>query len=380
MVRLVILRILEGYFRHRWLYLFPIVLMLAIGILSFIIGNLRYIAEGVLYVQKGSLLTELTSIRDTGFSYNTPAQDTSTELTDLLRTDSFIRAIIQKTDLESKMGEGGKTVENTINDVREAIWVVPIGNNLISFNAAYEDPIVAFQLVNGTIENFIQWKKNSERVESETAYNFFETLLNSYKNDLEATRNELQNYMTTHPPPDRGDRPDLEIIEIERLQSDLQLAGTRYANAQDSIESARLAIAQVESDTNQTYVLIDNPTIPVEPEVSLRDMALQLAIFVTAGIILSVIGIGGSVILNRSFLFPVDVRSLLELPVLASIPDMTESKKSARAKKKKTKKERTAPEISDQLTESPSLNGNPDVDSASPESPESTEALEEIKP
>jgi capsular polysaccharide biosynthesis protein len=289
-----------------------------------------------------------------------------------MRTNAFIRAIILKTELEEKMGEGTKVVEDTITEARESVWAIPLGNNQVLISAAHEDPNVAYQLVNTTIENFIQWKKNSQQVESETAFNFFEDLLNVYKDDLEATRTELENYLISHPEPERGNRPDLELLEIERLQSDLQLAGTRFAKAQDSVESARLALAQVESDTNQTYILIDNPTIPIEPEFSLKDVAVQIALFIVSGIVLSIIGVGGSVLLDRSFRFPVDVRNLLELPVLASIPDMAEPKKtkrnnreSDRAAKKVAKEERKISKNASLSPDKPFLNGNPEVDSDS---------------
>jgi len=367
MIRLVLLRILESYFKHRWLYLLPTVALSIVGAVYLTVREPEYLAKGVVFVQKESLLAELTSVRDVGFSFNTPAQDIATELTDLMQTDAFIRAIVQKTDLEANMDDGPTAVEETIDTARKSIWAVPLGRNQIFIGATFDDPQVAYQLVNATIENFIQWKINSDRVESETALGFFQELLNTYKTSLEATREELKNYLIAHPEPARGERPDLELLEIARLQSELQVAGTRYSNVLDSVESARLALAQVQSNANQTYIVIDQPVIPVKPEVSRRDLALELAIFMAVGVVLSAIGIGGSALLDRSFLFPVDVVNLTGLPILASFPQVRPSKEVKPRKNKASNGEKASLLSTQPASPAPSSNGNTDVDAVSPQ-------------
>ncbi len=334
MFRLVLLRILESYFQHRWLYMIPVVLMTAMSGVYLTLKEPAYIAKGIVYVQKESLLAQLTSVRDVGFSYNTPAQETATELSDLMQTDAFIRAIIQKTELEEKMTEAPSVVNDTIDEVRGDVWASPLGNNQILIGASYDNPLVAFQLVSATIDNFKQWKINSDRIESETALIFFEGLLATYKIDLESTRQDLEDYLQNNPEPPRGDRPELEILQIDRLKSELQQANSRFAKAFDNVESARLALAQVDSNATQTYILIDNPIQPTEPESSLKTMAIEIVLFVVVGVMLSVIGIGGSALLDRSFRFPVDAHNLVKLSVLASIPDVTVPRKLSRRQKK----------------------------------------------
>ncbi len=323
MVRLVLLRLSESYFRHRWLYLVPIALFIGAAGVYYAVREPKYRADGVVYVQKESLLASLTSIRDVPFSWNTPAKDTSTEILDLLQTDAFVRAIIIKTDLEEQMAEGPQAVEDTIEEARKAVWAIPLGNNQVQVSAAHEDPQIAYQLVNAIIENYIEWKVNGDRVEGEAALSFFENLTQVYKEELETARQELEDYLRTHPEPLRGNRPDLEMVEIERLQSKLRLAETRYAKALDNVENARLALAQVDNDANQTYLIIDAPTVPLEPEVSLKQTVLELGVFIAVGFLLSGIGIGGGALLDRTFRFPVDVQNLLSLPVLATVPEVT---------------------------------------------------------
>ncbi|MCB9135438.1 MAG: lipopolysaccharide biosynthesis protein [Anaerolineales bacterium] len=330
MIRLVLLRILESYFRHRWIYLLPPILLVFAGVSYLLLQEPAFLAKGVLFVQQESFIAQLTSVRDVGFTWNSPAQEVATEFTDLMKTDAFARAIIQKTNLESSMSNGPEVVQDILDEVRKDVWAVPQGQNQVLFNASYTDPEVTSQLVSASINNFIEWKTNSERVDSETALEFFQDLSNTYQEEYDAAREALVNYLIAHPEPLRGNRPDQEQLEIDQLQSDLQTVEARYSRALDNVENARLSLAQIESNANQTYILIDAPVTPDKPEISRKSMAITLAIFGVVGVLLSLIGIGSSTLVNRSFMFPVDVVNLTGLPVLSSFPVSPKSKKQGK--------------------------------------------------
>jgi len=324
MIRLFLLRFFESYFRHRWLYLLPIVVTIAAAAVYFLTLEPKYSARGILYVNNESLLNSLNAVQNNDTSWwITPAQATSNELNELFHTDAFIRAVISETDLESAMDLGPEQVVESLTAVRESMWIQPLGNNQLLITASYEDPLIAYQLVHSVIDSYLQWQVNTQRIDSEVARGFFTDLIETYSADLEAAHEKMKAYLDAHPQPVRGDRPDSELVEIDRLQNEIDLASSRYMNALNKEENAKLAWTQVESDVNQTYVLLDAPSMPEKPEISKRKLALQAAIFVAAGVVISIIGITGSALLDRSFRFPMDVESRLNLPVLAGIPDLT---------------------------------------------------------
>lgn len=322
MIRLVILRILESYFRHRWLYLLPIVLMTVLGVIFVLVTKPTYTAKGVLYVETQSYLASLTDLRDSGSSWwTTPAESVNQEISELLQTDAFIRAIIQRTSLEEKMDEGSGVVDTLIEETRKNVWPTPLGNNQLQVNAVHEDPEISYQIVNAVIEGYLQWRVNADIAESEVAQSFFTDLIDTYSADLTAAREAMRNYVNAHPVPLRGDRPAEEVMEISRLQGEIDLSASRYATALDKEEETRLAMAQIESDARQTYFLIDAPTIPENPDTSLRKLALSGGIFTVIGVFLSFGLVVGAALLDRSFRFPIDVIHRLELPVLTMIPE-----------------------------------------------------------
>ena len=172
MIRLVLLRLLESYFRHRWLYLIPIVLMIGVGALSFSNATPVYIASSKLYVQEESLLASFTSVREDGFSWVTPAKATVDEFKEFLETDAFVQSIVEQTDLKEKWNKG-EDVDDVIDEMREAVWAQTVGDNLVEVASAHEDQQVTKQAVEATINSYIRWKVNADVEESSATQAFF---------------------------------------------------------------------------------------------------------------------------------------------------------------------------------------------------------------
>lgn len=322
MIRLIILRVFESYFRHRWLNLLPIVVMLIAASGFTVLSKPEYASRGTLYVQKSSLLSSLTKIQEDGFSWTTPTQIALNELSELLQTDAFIRSAIKKTDLEARMASGPTDVTSAMDEFRASIQVQMVGDNLIEVSALNRDPKLSQQFAQATIDAYTQWKLNGDQQESAVARSFFAQMIPPYQEALQKARDELKSFLQAHPQPLRGERLPEEQVQLAQLQAAIDSASSRLENALDKEESARLAQSQAESNVRQNYLLIDAPMLPLKPERSLRTVALNVVIFLVVGIILSCAGVIVGALLDRSFRFVLDVRNGLDLPVLALVPDV----------------------------------------------------------
>ncbi|GAB4214560.1 MAG: LPS biosynthesis protein [Roseiflexaceae bacterium] len=320
MVRLVTLRLLESYFRHRWLNLLPLVLMIALAGAYLMLTPPKYRAVGTIYVQRQTLLTTLTS-ENQPFSWVTPAQTTANELRELTQTDAFVRAALQQTPLEGRLAEGPRAVEETIRDFREAVVFTPLGDNLVQFAATNTNPETAQRLAQATVDTYVQWKLNADNRESIVAQEFFTAQQAPYERELKQARDEMDSYLRANPDPLRGERPTEEQIQIRLLQSNIDQAAERLSSAMEKHEAARLAQAKAESDVRQNYTVVDAPALPTRPAASLTDRAKTIAPFLAVGLVLTLAGIIGGAVLDRSVRFGIDVRHGFELPVLASLPD-----------------------------------------------------------
>ena len=320
MVRLISLRLLESYFRHRFLYLLPIVLMLAIGTGYVVRTPPKYFTSGTLYVQSQTLLTSLTSNYGNGFSWVTPAQATVNDLRELLQTNAFVRFAIQSTPLEAKMSGGQQEVNDTIDEFRSSVDFQVLGDNLVMFSGTHKDPQVAQQIAMAAVSTYVQWKLNADNQDSTVAQDFFAKILGPYQTDLDKARADLTAYLNQHPQPLRGERPASEQVQINLLQDKINKAAEQLASAKANQEQARLAQAKSESSVRQNYSVIDAPVVPSRPTTSNRDKLKTIGMFLAAGLFLSIAGIIGGALLDRSLRFPIDVRHGLDLPVLAMTP------------------------------------------------------------
>jgi uncharacterized protein involved in exopolysaccharide biosynthesis len=319
MVRIVLLRLLESYFRHRWLHLVPLLVAVLAGGVSIAIATPEYTTGGQLFVEKESLLASLTASKNDGSLWVSAAQTTTTEIQELLGTQAFVRSAIQKTDLEANMAAGQAAIDKTMSYFRDSLSIQPAGDKLVSISAKSDDPRLAQQMVLATMDAYVQWKINTDYQESVAARTFFEGLIQPYTDQLDQARSNLLDYLDQYPAPVRGDRPAQEQIEVDRLQAELSQAEDRLKTAKDNEESARLALAKSESVTRQTYLVIDQPELPLKAETSLKSLLTTLGIFVALGVFLCFVGVGASALLDRSFRFPIDVRHGLSLPVLATV-------------------------------------------------------------
>jgi capsular polysaccharide biosynthesis protein len=347
MVRLVALRLLENYFRHRWLYLLPIVLMTAAAGAYLALSKPLYLSEGTIYVRKESLLAALTQVRDDGYVWNTAANVAVTDLQELVRTEAFVRAVFDETDMKAAMADpvqAGALIEW----YRQQLTVAAMGENLIRLGITDESPATAHQLADATIRVYKAWKLNVDQQESAVAQAFFTDLISPLQKELDDARAKLDAFLEANPDPVRGERPLAEQLQIQRYQDVITSIDTRLQDAITKEESARLAMSQAESDVDQTYLLIDAPKQPTEPETSLKQMAITAAIFVAVGVILSTVAIIGGVVLDRSLRLGVDVRHELQLPVLAQVADATRLPKvKGKRRGKAAAKESPEPPVAD---------------------------------
>jgi capsule polysaccharide export protein KpsE/RkpR len=208
--------------------------------------------------------------------------------------------------------------------------VQSLGNNLVMVGATHEQANFAQQMASALITTYHQWLINSDQQESRIAQQFFADQIQKYREDVSAARDALKAYLEQNPDPTRGDRPTNERIEIEQLQSAIDLAQKQLVSALDKEENARLNLSRAESDVKQKYYVVDAPNLPDTPENSKKQAAINSAIFVAVGFVLTLVGIVGGALLDTACRFPLDVRHGLNLPVLANIPELDSGKRKSK--------------------------------------------------
>jgi capsular polysaccharide biosynthesis protein len=327
-LRLMILRLFESYFRHRWLNLLPIILMLivagAYGAIDYL--SPTYTARGAFYVQTQPLVASLTTGQQDAFSWITPADQTIGNIRELLQTEAFTRAVIEKTDLQAASPQG-KSFDKLLDEARRSIKLYAIGRNLIGISCNHEQSQVAQQISDSIIETFIRWKIDAKLQESTVAEGFLNETVQAYQRDLDTAREGLKIFYVANPDPPQGNRPSTQRLQIDILQDNIDLASKRLLDAQNKAESARLLASVAESNVRQQYQVIDTAILPDQPERSWRKLVISSVVFIVAGIFLSSVIVIGGALLDRTCQVPLDVRRGLNLKVLAIVPEIEVKKK-----------------------------------------------------
>ncbi len=318
---LILMRFLENWFQNFWLYLIPFVLMLGAYGASFFILEDEFVSKGVLFVQTETLIDQVASLGDDNVNFFlSPSEQTADEIVELLNTDSFIRLIISQTPtLEAEMAKGDKIVRETIADVRESIAVNITGSNNVEVAVSWTDQEIAWKTATAAMNSYIEWKITSDKRDSFAAREFLENLVPQYENEYRSAVQGLEEFLVQNPEPFRGERPEIEQLQINQLEVAAQTAFDRFQSASDNLEQIRLEEVIIEGKTRQSYTIVDSPKIPVEEEGGLVRKIVTAAVFVTLGVVLSLLAIIFSTLFDRSLRFPIESPSAIGMPVLSSV-------------------------------------------------------------
>lgn len=319
MLRLVILRLTEAFFRRRWSYLLTLLVPLLLAIPVYIFVPPNYKVRGTVYVQSESLLTSLSTETNTP-SWVNFAQQTLSEAQSLLYTESFAAGVIDKTAWRDSLYISPKEREQIIEDYRMAVSVSAEGNNIVVFSAEDPDPVVAVQLATETMNAYVAWRTNFIRTDSEIAQNFFTDLVARYEDDLALAEQDLRDYLLLYPDPVRGSRSSEEQFEIDRLTSAVSDASARVRDAREKEENARLAFTKATTGSLQEYLVIDAPSVPTDPPSRLTRIALIFGGGLALGLLLSIARLALALTVDRSLYFPLDVLHGLKQTTLALLP------------------------------------------------------------
>lgn len=315
MSRYVVLRLLDSFFRHKLLHLLPVVGFAALGVWYVATQDVEYQAKGVLFVEDETLLTSLTDVGSDGNGFQPPAERVSTEVNSLLQTEAFV------TTVATDAGLGSELTPEQITQLQASIGAFPVGENLVHVWSNDLDADVARAKAAATIDSFVQFQIDSAFGAGTAAQGVLDPLTEQYRRDVAAARQALADYLGANPVRNEAVRPADQQLRVDQLTTALTEATTRYNDAIEKEESARLAAAQAEDAVHDRFQVVDEPQVPTAPLGRLRTQALALAVFLLVGGILSAASVVLGAALDQSVRYPLDVTTRLGVRVLGVIPD-----------------------------------------------------------
>lgn len=313
-------RVLEAIFRRWWLYVALLLVFGAIGVMTVSQSSDRYRSFGIVRVSGQSTLTEFTRVGiNSAVGFETPAAFTAREINAVIGTDLFINAVAERAGIEQALETGIVSA----GQLQDLIWASSDGDLLVRVNAAAADPALAQVLADATIQSYLQLQIDDSIAESRSTEQFFESLLTPYQERLDTAQAALEQYTEANPGPANIElRPPSEQAEISQLSAEVARANDQLTVVLQSLSDAQLLTAQTETDVSQRLRVIDPPGLPLAPESGLRDDAITIMMFLMVGVVLAVATAAITALLDRSVRYPDEAERRLELPVLASLPNV----------------------------------------------------------
>ena len=313
------------------LYLLPVILLTALGVLSVSRGDADYKSTGVLNVSTGSLLGELSNVRGSqSFSYETPAASEARQINELMRTDVFVQIVAEEADLGDSLAAGALTLD----DIRATTVALADGDTLLAVSSTAPSAQGAYRLVTATIDSYVQWQLEASISDSAAAEKFYTDLLGSQDKRVDVAQKAFNDYLISHeaPVPPR-ERPVEETIELRRLDDALTRAQDQYDTWQTGAEQARLETQRAKSESDQRLRVVDPPQIPAAPEPALKKNVITITIFFILGLMVAAACLVLSTLADRKVRSQDDLESIPGLEVVGVIPRVHTKQRSGRRSK-----------------------------------------------
>lgn len=282
---------LETFFRHKWLFVVPFLVVLAVAIAGGVYSSWQYESRAALWIDPNVVLDQSATTLTAPLTDSNANQGEFARLDALLQTDDFIGAIVQNVPKLNAEANTPEKRQSTIATVRKNLNVWPWQQNLLQFRYRGRDAAVAQQVVSNTISLFLAQRLADKVGQADKAITFLQAQQTGYQQQLATASTALSAFETAHPPDTRATMSDLDSLEFQRLKTDYQtiLDHLRYLGGE--LDKAQFTKDKFQAQHTSTYVVKDAPLLPTSPDLSLQ----KLAAIVLVGLAVAV-GLGFSVV------------------------------------------------------------------------------------
>lgn len=281
-------KLLEAFFRHAALIILPIFTLPLVVTAAVLSTPPQYEAQAGVWVERP---TYLNYGPDDINRYLPPATVQRNQLTELLRTRSFVSAVLGETsvaDVAKTPGQEGVADEIFGRDVD----VVQNGDHLLLIRARAEERELALQLVNALISEFRARAYEDRLLQAQLAINFYQTRVNDAEAALAQARTDLAKYVKGN----SGVAAALQDGGIEAARLDPQFAESqrRVDGGQRDADSARqsLGAAQLEVSAGQQsqtlwFRVVDAPGVSATATRQIKRVLIYPLVALMGGILLA---------------------------------------------------------------------------------------------
>ena len=314
-----VIRYLETFFRNRWLVAIPALLLAFSGAGLVITAPKQFTAGSTIWTEASAYL-DLP--RDPN-RYATPAQIQDGRLSELLKTYSFTRSVVDKTSV----GKTGTELEKDtlVAQIQQNLHISDSGEHTIQISFTHKNPELAVAVVKTVIEQYNQVTADSANLQANEAIKFYQERVQTYATQvLPASNKAVTDYLDAHPEVRQNQREGGPADpQLAQLQQQAQADRNQYEQYQQKLDDILTQSQAVAQHQEVAFRVMDPPGLIGDSSGKLPKK--KMLVYAGAGAGVSIGYVALFLILaseiDHTLRNAGDVRYKLHLPVLEVIPD-----------------------------------------------------------
>ena len=314
-------RYFELFFRHRILFVLPIVIGLIAGAGYAFKLPRTYVSSANVF--SDTSLPNVSTLAD-GVAPGavTPSADKMVILQEFLRTQSFLDKVAQRSPIGPFIATHSKTVDELAADAMgKTVKLSAPGPQILVVSAKSGSPVMAAGTVKAVIDEFTAELGSVLAARAQSLAASYKIQLNAANASLASAESALATYLQTH-------LANVADAQETALQGQMAAAQQQHDTAQLSYNQAQFQISVVVDPT--TFHVVDPPVVPSAPTSRKKQLIMSGVGGLLGGFVITILALIILMAQDRSVREERDVRDELELEVVATVPQFDKSAVSPR--------------------------------------------------
>ncbi len=314
-------RYLETLFRHKLLFLLPVVAVPLVAVVVTLYSARKYEVRATVWIESASVLDGSARSASRG----APNEVEAEAITDRLVTESFRQEVMDRVGLTAAIQSGewptpsklqtqlagipvlakaarvlGMAPPATVDEatdrglamIEDSIKVSTEGSNLVILTYTGTEPQLGQRLLEEALRLYDEINLEMRKKEASYGVELLAGQLRSREEELKSAAQQLEMFQELYPPPLPGQqRPPDEEAELARLQRTYTLAQSLYESTLRSLEQMRLTGEASLVSRQISFEVVDPPISPETAGISPRKIGMMGAMGAVLGFILGALPI-----------------------------------------------------------------------------------------
>jgi hypothetical protein len=244
----------------------------------------------------------------------TVASQQSELLSQLIKTDSFIRDVVVRTSL-SPAFSAASDPERFLDTVRKKFKVETLGTNMIRLSYAGNDPHTPAELVNAALDARTERIIGARVISTAAVGAIYRKEFETAQIQMANAQKELQQFQDAH----TGQMSNEDERHLGQLQLAVDFAQSRLSELRGRADRAAVSAAVLEM-SGLEFQIVDAPRDLTKPIGGDKPATLLAAVAIAAGLLLAALLVIGGALLADHIADPADVGRLAPAKLFATVP------------------------------------------------------------